>query len=894
MDSIKLTHPFVNKCPDIDALLKKDDGTVISSIESFCARIKKQAVIHWSKFGIDEDRGSANYKGDVLELFTEFMIKTDGADHRIGIFDYRLVTDDDEEDKGVDGHGIGSNGNPATVQVKYRRGDYVLTANNDHLSNFLTSSWIDYAVPTDDDQNMLIVTTGMKVDEQSREKMLKNKVRVLNRDALRAMYDNRQEWWERFYDAVKDSRIKEIKPNVIQLREHQKEAVDLAIKEHNRKGMIILPTGTGKTLIEADIIYQEILTCKAKGILPVIKVNSSRILLCFQLFEEIFNYLNSYGIESRYINFNSGNADEKAYAAELRKMGGVFRQIVSTTSFKQVIEVHKKAIQENVPLIVFSTYHSSEKFSKSEIVPNLVIHDEAHNLVSPEFGRVANLPSGGDYYFTATMKVTESEIGLGMNNREIFDNIIYQQSAKRMIEKGEMVQPRIHILKASNQAEIDITKTETDYDALFRSIISAFDAHSTQITKDSYDATQIGAKILVVCRGQQDLIEMFKTKTYEEYRESNPEVNLFALSSDFGLRFNDEYFKPPVTNMKKHKLLKTLKALKPNEKCIVFHVDMIGEGIDVPGITGVMPFRNCELSKFVQNIGRSARLHPYDRHRFYKGEINPSQTEKYVKPYSWVIIPNFLANSNEFADRFNRIIQDLRSNYGITPETVLITNERGLSDDEPIDADNAIAKKKKHTDSGINGFDHEFENMTALERMLVDQAVSIKKESTFNELNALINSGDPEIAKEIIVEKDENTEKVQKPIAEKPVNKNSALTQVPRKMDKRLEVVGKKLNRRVFSLKHKSLKARLRTIKNGYVLEKGSQVSENTVKSCIPGVIKKREKLIKDGKIVNWVVVEDIMFKSPSGAASVVCGYGINGWMAWESDKTPLKNYLTD
>ena len=45
-DKTVLTHPFVNKCPDIDALLKKNDGEVVSSIESFCSRIKQQSIIH--------------------------------------------------------------------------------------------------------------------------------------------------------------------------------------------------------------------------------------------------------------------------------------------------------------------------------------------------------------------------------------------------------------------------------------------------------------------------------------------------------------------------------------------------------------------------------------------------------------------------------------------------------------------------------------------------------------------------------------------------------------------------------------------------------------------------------------------------------------------------------
>jgi len=192
--------------------------------------------------------------------------------------------------------------------------------------------------------------------------------------------------------------------------------------------------------------------------------------------------------------------------------------------------------------------------------------------------------------------------------------------------------------------------------------------------------------------------------------------------------------------MKKYKLLRKLKELKPEEECIVFHVDMIGEGIDVPGITGVMPFRNCEMSKFVQNIGRAARLHTEDRKKFYKGDIKPSEPSKYIKPYSWVIIPTFLVDSEGFADRFRSIIQKLRNEYGITKETVLISNVRGMDDDDKIDIENKLDKHKKHTLSDIDGFDHEFEMLTPVEKVVFNEEVSEKKEQVLAELNNLIKS----------------------------------------------------------------------------------------------------------------------------------------------------------
>ena len=716
---VVLTHPFKDILPDVDEFFKSKGNAegVIQTINSLCYKIKKLAKKYALR--IDENK----FKGDALELFVEYMMKTNAADNRVGIYEYSTVID--EDDVGVDGNGVGENGHPATVQVKYRGGNYVLTANEDHLSNFLTSSWYDFAVRMEDDKNMLIVTTGCKVDEYSREKMLKGSVRVLARDALREMFDNRPEWWLQFWEAVKASRTQKCQVTVKTLREHQEEAVSLSIADTADRGKIILPPGTGKTLIEAELAFRTIASMGHSVVTPVIKVNSPRILLCFQLFEEFFDYFSSKGLAVKYVNFNSGQSDDRAYIAKLRKSGGVFREIISTTSIKELKEAHAAAMKEGIPFVVFSTYHSSEKFAESGIEPHLTIHDEAHNLVSREFSKAATLTSQRDVYFTATEKITGSEDGLGMNNSDIFGEMIYVRTPKQMIDKGEMLPPRVHTVRAAKDEEFDSEKIDTDYEALLKSIYDAFLSHQGKIRIESYNPSELGAKVLVVCRGQQDLIEMFKSKVLDQFRTQYPDIHLFALSSDFGLYIDGEFHASPVTNVKKHALIKKIKALSPSDKCIVFHVDMIGEGIDVPGLTGVMPFRNCELAKFVQNICRASRLHTVDRREFYADNITPDDRIKWIKPYSWVIIPSFLADSDGFQSRWREIIDKLRYDFGFIPrQHTFIDNVKGLDDEEEIDKVNEKTKNRKHSDSGLDEFDHDFEPMTMIERIIFESDVA--------------------------------------------------------------------------------------------------------------------------------------------------------------------------
>lgn len=719
---ITIEHTFKDKCPDLNEIFHRQDETPIVTVDSFCARLDTLSDKY--QHLIDPN----DFKGWGLELLTEFLIKENGSDNRIGIYDYQPASDDVQKDVGVDGIGKGENSKPATVQVKYRQYDYVLKANEDHLSNFVVSSVMDYGVDKDDDKNMLIVTSGQDVHHFTMSEMLKNKVRVLNRAALKQMLDNRSEWWNRFKEATIAARINELNEgdevNEIVLREHQSEAVDAVFEDDNMKGMVILPTGTGKTIIEAEIVLRKIKELQDAGNRsPIIKVNSSRILLCFQLFEEFHKYFSSKGLDARYVNFNSGKKSDSEFAREIRKHGGIYRQITSTTTPVGVNDAYAKSQQEDIPLVVFSTYHSSENFANCGLVPDLTIHDEAHNLVSESFFNASRLESKGDIYFTATMKTSDTDEGIGMNNKEHFDNVIYSKSSQELIRAGEMVPPCVHLVSNVSEEIID----DSNYNAMFSSIVEAFFVHEKKIKEDSVDSDKIGAKVLVVCRNQEDLKQMIGCEAFEKFKAGNPDIHMYALSSDFGLYNDGEMIEAPVTNMKKHNLIKSLKNLGHNERSIIFHVDMIGEGIDVPSITGVMPFRNCELAKFIQNVGRSTRLHSIDRMRLYNGEIEANNKEDFIKPFSWIIVPSFLTSSEQYESRFQEIVKRLRDEFGYIPSQIThLDSNGGLEEDEEIDPINTPHKGKCKKKNKPIEFKHDFENLDWATRIKANEMVNDK------------------------------------------------------------------------------------------------------------------------------------------------------------------------
>ena len=188
-----LEHPFLRRCIDPNQLL-----TDCVKLNTFCSRLERQA----KTYGKGNKNLENEYKGWGLEIFAECLLKCFPTDKRVGISDYKIT---DEEDTGVDGSGIGINGKPATVQVKYRQANYILTANDDHLGNFkaasLSAKYRVYPTPdTNGKCNMLIVTTGKELHHHTRDQMLPE-VRVLNREKLRVLVDDNHVFWKIFLDA---------------------------------------------------------------------------------------------------------------------------------------------------------------------------------------------------------------------------------------------------------------------------------------------------------------------------------------------------------------------------------------------------------------------------------------------------------------------------------------------------------------------------------------------------------------------------------------------------------------------------------------------------------------------------------------------------------------------
>lgn len=186
-----LEHPAVTYCLCWDKLLadvvKKDQIKPID-FEIFCGRINRFADkigtislgtnnSFWHESGED---AANKFKGDVFEVFGELLIRLSPLDDRIGIHNYHPVFKDDT---GVDGHGIGLDGSPVTVQFKFRPWDYIVTDMQEHLANFRLTSYQKFGVSPTADGKMYIITAGKEVFWRDLSKTFLGKIRCISRKA---------------------------------------------------------------------------------------------------------------------------------------------------------------------------------------------------------------------------------------------------------------------------------------------------------------------------------------------------------------------------------------------------------------------------------------------------------------------------------------------------------------------------------------------------------------------------------------------------------------------------------------------------------------------------------------------------------------------------------------
>ena len=446
----------------------------------------------------------------------------------------------------------------------------------------------------------------------------------------------------------------------MQLRDYQKGAVQATLK--TTLGQVILPTGTGKSVIQSTVIEHRIANNRhGFGVFAII---TPRILLTNQLMRSAVKHLEGRGIDLMTHSIHSGGAVqlyEKDDDVELKAWADTLRND-SSTGKSELKDAVKLAQDQNRPLLVCSTYHScgilATVMEELGLKINQVLCDEAHYIIEDNFfssiKRVKTVTENM-HFFTATRKVTENDSGNGMDNETFYGPVIFTRTPAEMIAAGWMVRPRIHYAKTEANAAWD------------KMVESAYTEHKKLLSDKQT------AKMLVCCDGSATLNEI-ASPSFRSMCTNNG-ITLFDISSVFGPRVNGV----AVTRDEFLNLLRNHKG-----EAIILHINILTEGIDVPDMSGVLFIRNMGMSRLLQSVGRATRPHILDLDTQFNPIHSTDALDTWVKPYAWVVVVERNGETDKTSN-IERIIRDMRLAGFEAIEKVVIGVDKGTGD--PVEFD---------------------------------------------------------------------------------------------------------------------------------------------------------------------------------------------------------------
>jgi hypothetical protein len=452
------------------------------------------------------------------------------------------------------------------------------------------------------------------------------------------------------------------------LRDYQQETVNAIANFDGNVGRVVLPTGAGKTLVEATIIRDRI---NRDDECRVHLVIAPRIVLVNQLIKE---YRDAIGHDYIAYAFHSGKREPDFAKVPWSEESGTRRD--------DVVEQAKRALRMSRDLIVFSTYASVGRLRGIKF--DTIIADESQYCVSENtFGDVKVLTANLKLFFTATERHTASSEGRGLNNEEVFGPLIKSIEPSRLIKSNYLVKPRVHVVTA----EADSDKSTVVDEALH--IAKA----QVELSKD-----MPYKKILFACKGTDDVVNV--SKNVEKIKKEMPGFTVFTIVSNTKYGAMVDGVKTARGNF--------MHAMRTAENALIFHYDILAEGIDIDGITGVGILRTMNQAKLLQTIGRAVRIY----------KANPE-----LKKQAWVSVVN-INDKRDNVEFISSIVAAMRDgNFDVNVEDISVTDTlgRGIHEDEDFSAldrlkperRNALLKNVEHT---VEKWEADFEAAQSLDK----------------------------------------------------------------------------------------------------------------------------------------------------------------------------------
>ena len=345
--------------------------------------------------------------------------------------------------------------------------------------------------------------------------------------------------------------------SVIQLRPHQQRALDALAKY--LRGQVIIPTGGGKTNVAIFDAMREFL----KDIPQTIVVVAPRILLAEQLSSEFLEFITN----AQVLHVHSGETHHFSST----------RPNVIRAWYEQA-KGHK---------LIFTTYNSLQRLQQADIAVNTIYFDEAHNSVQRHFFPATEyFSSAADrcYFFTATPKHSVTISKPGMNDPEVYGQVICNVPAPKLVEEGYILPPKVVV------KQLDMVQD--------KQMIADRDSQNLLDTIDENDLD----KILICARSTKQIVKLLSESDFRQQLAERGYSCLYITAKTGaiidGQKVNREVFFDTLNAWGKD----------PNKKFVVLHHSILSEGINVSGLEAVLFMRNMDYIGLSQSIGRVIRL----------------------------------------------------------------------------------------------------------------------------------------------------------------------------------------------------------------------------------------------------------------------------------------------
>ena len=331
--------------------------------------------------------------------------------------------------------------------------------------------------------------------------------------------------------------------------------------ERHSKGQIIVPTGGGKTLIAIKDAVRRL----DDGWKTIVVV-APRILLAEQLSSEFLEV-----IREKY-----------QFIQVMHVHSGETKHFSSTKA--DIIKEWVDSCKGNK--IIFTTYHSLHRIVEAGVEVDTIYFDEAHNSVQRnfiEFVEYYSLNADRSYFFTATPKHSLTPLKVGMNETDIFGEVICKVPAPKLVKEGYILPPKVKVYKTDI-----LQKDEITFDVECNQIIDNIDDHKTK-------------KILVCAKSTKQITGLVYYPKFI-YELENRGYSYMFITAKTGAYIDGK-------KVSRDKFFEVLSEWGKDEdkKFVFLHHSILAEGINVKGLEAVLFLRSMDYIGISQTIGRVIR-----------------------------------------------------------------------------------------------------------------------------------------------------------------------------------------------------------------------------------------------------------------------------------------------